>query len=61
MATPVLAQSYARADVRATHPALTERVLRVVAANCKRGPFTSTAGRVLPCMCPAKAGSAGPG
>jgi hypothetical protein len=53
MATPVLAQSYARADVRATHPALTERVLRVVAANCKRGPFTSTAGRVLPCMCPA--------
>ena len=49
MSTVVQPTSYARPEVVAAHPALTAHVLEVVAANCKRGPFTSTAGRVLPC------------
>ena len=49
MTVVVRAATYADGDVAAAHAALAARVLSVVAHNCKKGPFTSTAGRVLPC------------
>jgi len=46
---PVPAASFARPDVEAALPDVAKKVLATVAANCKLGPFTSTAGRTLPC------------
>ena len=48
---PVLVptSSFARPEVEAALPDVAKKVLATVAANCKLGPFTSTAGRTLPC------------